>query len=145
MPLVTSRVDVFNELGKISREIDDLAREAVAIAAREGGTVAAQIAATRRGARADGDDESQSMSNIRVSSPTRTPDGWRASFVSPVKHAWFQNYGTLGNRRKALKQSPRTNRTRAPGTGVEPLGFLNAGLRAGRRAMLNHIRQGLPR
>lgn len=145
MPLVTSRVDVSSNFGAVTRRLDELSREAVAIAAREGGAVAAQIASTRRGTRSEGDDETQSMSDVRVSSPSRTQDGWQASFVSPVKHAWFQNYGTLGNRRKPLKQTPRTNRTRAPGTGVEPLGFLDAGRRAGRRALIAHIRQGLPK
>ena len=137
MPLVKTTVDVYSNFGQLIRQLDDLARDAVAIAAREGGAVAAQVASSRS--------KTGSMADIRVSSPTRTPDGWQASFISPVKHAWFQNYGTLGNRRKALKQAPRTNRTRAPGTGVEPLGFLDAGRRAGRRALLNHIRQGLPK
>lgn len=85
------------------------------------------------------------MATIRVSSPSKTYDGYEAAFLSPVFYAWMQNYGTLGNRRKPLKQSPRTNRTREPGTGVEPLRFLDAGRRAGRKAMLEHIRQGLPK
>lgn len=136
MPLVTSRVDVFIEFGKLERQLDDLARDAVAIAAQQGATVAAQVAATRS--------KTGQMASMRVSSPSRTPDGWQASFTSPVHYAWHQNYGTLGNRRKALKQSPRTNRTRDPGTGVEPLRFLEAGRAAGRRALLAHIRKGLP-
>ena len=137
MPLVKTRVDVFNNFRQISREIDELAREAVFVGAREGATVAASVASTRS--------KSGAMANMRVSSASRTPDGWEASFTSPVHYAWFQNYGTLGNRRKPLKQNPRTGRTRDPGTGVEPLRFLDAGRAAGRRAMLEHIRNGLPR
>lgn len=137
MPFVKTRVDVFNEFGKISREIDERAREAVFVGAKAGGAAAANVASRRS--------KSGAMADIRVSSAQRTPDGWMASFTSPVVHAWFQNYGTLGSRRKRLKQAPRTDRTRAPGTGIEPLGFLDAGRRVGRKAMLEHIRSGMPR
>lgn len=137
MPVVKSRVDVFSEFGTISKQIDELAREGVFVGAHAGASVASQIASTRS--------KTGAMANMRVSSAERTLDGWRASFVSPVLHAWFQNYGTLGNRRKKLKQPPRTDRTREPGTGVEPLGFLEAGRRVGRNAMLEHIRNGLPK
>ena len=137
MPLVKSRVDVYSQFGRLTRELDDLARDAVAIAAREGANVAGQIAAERS--------KTGQMASMRVSSPSRTPDGWTASFTSPVPYAWHQNYGTLGNRRKPLKQSPRTGRTRQPGTGIEPLRFLDAGRSAGRRAMIAHIRKGMPR
>ena len=137
MPGINTRVDVTNNFAAITRQVTDLARDAVAIGAREGGKVASAAAASRS--------KTGAMANIRVSSPSTTPDGYEASFISPVFHAWLQNYGTLGNRRKPLKQSPRTNRTREPGTGVKPLRFLDAGRTAGRKAMLDHIARGLPR
>lgn len=137
MPTVRTKVDFTNDFPRITRQVNDLARDAVAAAAREGGQVAAQIASQRS--------KSGQMANIRVSSATGSPDGWESAFLSPVFYAWFQNYGTLGNRRKALKQGPRSDRTREPGTGVEPLGFLDAGRRAGVRAMRDMIARGLPR
>lgn len=136
MPLLKTKVDVYMNFGQISREIDKSASEAVFIGAHEGAKAAAAVASERS--------KSGRMADMRVSSASRTPDGWQASFTSPVPYAWFQNYGTLGNRRKRLKQAPRTDRTREPGTGIEPLSFLDAGRRVGRKAMLEHIRQGLP-
>ena len=83
------------------------------------------------------------MAAIRVEPARPTVDGWEASFVSPVGYAWMQNYGTLGNRRKPLKEAPRTNRTREPGTGIEPLGFLDAGRSAGLRALKRELARGI--
>ena len=135
MPTIRSSVDVTNGFPRITEEVNRLAREAVGAAAREGGQAAAALASQRS--------KTGSMAGIRVSSPSGSPDGWEAAFLSPVHYAWFQNYGTLGNRRKALKQPPRSDRTRAPGTGVEPLGFLDAGRSHGRRVLIDTIRRGL--
>lgn len=137
MPLLKTRVDVTSHFDRLTRDLDDLARQAVTVAAREGAQVASRVASQRS--------KSGRMAGMHVSSAQRTPDGWRASFISPVAYAWFQNFGTLGNRRKRLKQAPRTERTRAPDTGIAPLRFLDAGRSAGRRAMLEHFRKGLPR
>lgn len=135
MPLLTSRVDVTDNFDRLARDLEDVARRAVEAGAREGGAVAAGVAGQRR--------KSGRTAAITAGNATRTPTGWIASFISPTYWAWLQNYGTLGNRRKRLKQSPRTNRTREPGTGIEPLRFLDAGRRAGRAAMLRVIRRGL--
>ena len=135
MPLVKARVDITSDFPRITREVNAMARRAVSAAAQEGGQAAASVAASRS--------KSGRMAAIRVEPVKGSPDGWQASFVSPVGHAWFQNYGTLGSRRKKLKQSPRTNRTRAAGTGIEPLGFLEAGRRAGLAAMRREIARGL--
>jgi hypothetical protein len=137
MPTVRASVSIVNDFPRITRQVNDLARAAVRAAAVEGAQAASAVAAQRS--------KSGAMANIRVSSVSGSPDGWESAFVSPVFYAWFQNYGTLGNRRKALKQAPRTNRTRAPGTGVQPLKFLDAGRRAGLAAMRLKIQQGLPR
>lgn len=137
MPLIKTSIEATSDFPRITREINELAKQAVAAGAQAGAQVASAIAAQRS--------DTGAMAGMRVSSADGTPDGWRASFVSPVFYAWFQNYGTLGNRRKRLKQAPRTDRTRAPGTGIKPLRFLDAGRAAGRRAMLEHISRGLPR
>src|SRR5678815_144758 len=125
--VVKAKVDVTNEFPRITRGVSDIARDSVRIAAREGARAASSVASTRS--------KTGRMAEMRVSSVDGTPDGWAASFTSPVFYAWFQEYGTLGNRRKALKRAPSGDRTREPGTGIEPLGFLAAGRRAGRAAM----------
>ena len=130
----TSKVDYTNRLGEISREVQRLAEQAVAEAARVG----AQAASARAGQRGMSD-------TIHPSSTLRTYDGFQASFVCVHPAVWWQNYGTLGNRRKRLKQPPRTDRTRAPGTGIVPLRFLQAGRAAGRDHMIKRISAGLPR
>lgn len=135
MPLLRARVDITSDFPRITREVNDMAKRAVTAAAQEGGQVASALAGQRS--------KSGRMAAIHVEPVKGSPDGWQASFVSPVGHAWFQNYGTLGSRRKRLKQAPRTNRTRAPGTGIEPLGFLEAGRRAGLAAMKREIARGI--
>ncbi len=135
MPLLKTRIDITNDFPRITRAVNEMAKRAVQAGAVEGAQVAAGIASQRS--------KSGRMAAIRVDPVRGSADGWEASFVSPVGHAWFQNYGTLGSRRKKLKQAPRTNRTREAGTGIEPLGFLDAGRRAGRKAMLREIERGL--
>lgn len=135
MPLVTTRVDVTNKFPAITREVNELAKRAVTAAANEGARAATSVARQRL--------KTGRMSAIIVTPVRGSVDGWEASFVSPVVYAWFQNYGTLGNRRKRLKQSPRTSRTREPGTGIEPLRFLDVGKAAGRAAMKRVIARGI--
>ena len=137
MPFVRTKIDVRNDLPAINREIDRRAGQAVRIAAEQGAAVASGIASTRS--------KTGAMANIRPTPVRHTGEGWVATFASRVFYAWFQEEGTLGNRRKRLKRPPTDKRSHAPGTGVEPLRFMAAGRKAGRRAMLEHIRRGLPR
>lgn len=116
---------------RVTRDVHQHARKVVAMAAAEGAH-AAVAKGSERG-----------MGSATVEPVRPTPDGWQAAFVMDGMHQWFQNYGTLGNRRKALKRPPRTNRTRAPGTGIEPLGHLDAGKRAGVRAMKRELARGI--
>jgi len=135
VPTITATVDVTNNFPRMRKEYSDLARRAVGEAAKVGGAKAASIAAQRG--------KGGSMAGIRVSSPIGTADGWEAAFLSPVYYAWFQNWGTLGNRERPLKQPGRSTRTREPGTGIKPLYFLDQGKREGRRAMVKMIRKGV--
>jgi hypothetical protein len=135
MPLLETHVDFTDNFAQITRDLNELARRCVQAGAQEGGAVARAIASQRS--------KTGRMAAIQVLPAERTFDGWIASFVSPAPEAWFQNYGTLGNRRKPLKQAPRTNRTREPGTGITPLRFLDTGRRVGRAAMLRVIDSGL--
>jgi hypothetical protein len=135
MPTVRSRVDVTTDFDRIGREVNAHAKRAVQAAAVEGAQAARAVASQRS--------KTGRMAAIRVEPVRGTVDGWESSFVSSTYYAWMQNYGTLGSRRKKLKQAPRTNRTRAPGTGIAPLGFLDAGRRAGIRALKRELGRGL--
>jgi hypothetical protein len=131
---IEAKVDAINNFPGLLRDMSALARSATAEGARIGGAAAASRAAQRGMA-----------DSIMVGSVSGSADGWVASFVCTVPHGWWQSFGTLGSRRRPLKQPPRTNRTRAPGTGITPLNFLLVGRNAGRRALLDKIREGLPR
>lgn len=136
MPYVRTRVDVRGDLRAVGRDIDRRAGQAVKIGAEQGATVASGIASTRS--------KTGRMAAIRPTPVRNTGEGWVATFASRVFYAWFQEEGTLGNRRKPLKRPPSDKRSHAAGTGVMPLRFMHAGRNAGRRAMLEHIRRGLP-
>lgn len=127
MPLIETKVDFVDHFDQLTRELEERARRAVEAGARAGAAAANAVG-------------SQRDLHVEVEPTQKTFDGYVAAFVCRKVHAWFQEYGTLGNRRKKLKQPPRTNRTRAPGTGITPLGFLSAGRRVGRAAMLRVVR-----
>lgn len=129
MPLLRTEVDFVDHFAEMTRDVERLAQIAVETAAREGAVAANAVG-------------SQRDFHVDVEPTRRTSDGYVASFVCRKYYAWFHEYGTLGNRRKALKQNPRTDRTRAPGTGIKPLGFLSAGKRAGKKAMERVVASG---
>lgn len=137
MPGIHSNVSVINNFPRITKDVNDLAVKAVREAAIVGGEVAR--------AKASGRSDTGQMADIRVSSPTGSVDGFEAAFVSPVFYSWFQNYGTLGNRTKPLKQPGRRRKASGPGTGIKPLYFLDAGKRAGAKQMRAVIKAGLAR
>jgi hypothetical protein len=116
----------------VRRMVDERAERMVMTGAKVGAEVASSVASSRN--------KTGEMAAIVVEGPEPFVDGQargvRAAFASLVKHAWHNEYGTLGNRRKRLRTAPATKRTREPGTGVRPLGFLRAGRIAGTKAML---------
>lgn len=130
MPLISARVDVNMHFDRVAQEVHAHAKRAVQAAAIEGAQAANAVGSARN-------------FSVDVESVRPTVDGWQASFVCRKGHAWFHEYGTLGSRTKRLKQAPRTNRTRAPGTGIDPLGFLAAGRDAGLRALKRELSRGL--
>jgi hypothetical protein len=135
MPLLKARVDISMDFPRITREVNELAKRAVAEAAEQGARATSAAAARRS--------KTGRMAGTIVEPVRGSPDGWIASFVSPGIESWFQNYGTLGNRRKPLKQAARGNRTRAPGTGIEPLRHLDIGRAAGTAALRRVISGGI--
>lgn len=135
MPLLKTRVNIQNRFGEITAAVNRMAQEAVTEGADAGSRVASQVASQRS--------RTGDMAAIKVEPVRGSDTGWVASFSSPVYYAWFQDLGTLGSRRRALKRNASTKRTRAPGTGIKPLGFLEAGRRAGRQAMMARFKRGL--
>ena len=119
---VKSTVNVSDEFARVTREVNEDARRRVTLAALVGGAVAGAIAGQRG-------------IDVRVLPTQGTVDGWESAFQAEHRAALFQDLGTLGSRVKPLKQPPRTNRTRAPGTGIEPLNFMAAGHAAGKREL----------
>jgi len=129
---ITSKVTTLNRFPQLTAQVSRLARDCCQQAAEEGARAAAAIAARRR-------------LPIQVQPVTPTEDGWLAGFVCAHPAAWFQDLGTLGNRERPLKRSPSGKRSRAPGTGIEPLYFNHAGKKAGRKRQRDAIARGLPR
>ncbi len=128
--MLRSRVSVLNQFGRVERRLSELAQRSCVEAARAGAQAAAEIAAKRR---------------LPISEQPLAPteDGWLAGFECVHPAAWYQDLGTLGNRERPLKRPPSGKRTHAPGTGITPLYFLEAGKKAGRRVQREVIRQGL--
>lgn len=119
---VKSTVNVTDQFERVTREVNEEARARVTAAARVGAAVAGGIAGQRG-------------IEVRVLPTQGTVDGWESGFQAEHRASLYQDLGTLGSRVKPLKQPPRTNRTRAPGTGIEPLNFMSKGHAAGKRVL----------
>jgi hypothetical protein len=111
--------------------IDLAARETVKVGAEVGAEVAREVAHERT--------KTGKMGMILIEPTRPTPLGVCSSFASYVRHAWYQADGTLGNRRKRLKNPGGSRKARTPGTGVYPLPFLYNGADAGRAAMCRFL------
>jgi len=122
---VTASVTGTSDFGMVRRAVNLQAQASVVAAANAGRAVAIAHARRKTGA----------MASIIVEPVQRTELGWMCAFRSPVKHAWWQNDGTLGNREKKLRNAPTGDRARGPGTGVKPSHFLYFGLGAGRQQL----------
>jgi hypothetical protein len=129
---ITSRVSTINRFPQLTREVSELARRSCQEAAEAGAAAARELASTRR-------------LPITLEPAKPTGDGWVAGFVCVHPAVWYQELGTLGNRDRPLKRNPSGKRSRAPGTGIEPLYALHAGKKEGRKRQRQVIRQGLPR
>jgi hypothetical protein len=135
---VTSNVKVSNNFPQLKRRIHEGAiPRALKEAAEDGARVSRTIARSRV--------ETGAMADIKVAPPRRDVKGWNVIFFSPAYYAWFQEKGTLGNRRGRLKQPGRSSRDRSPGTGIEPLNFLAKGRTAARKSLMEHLRREISR
>jgi hypothetical protein len=126
--MIRSSVSSTADFGEMRRKVVQSARAAVKVGAEVGAAAARSKASTRV--------KSGRMAAIRTETVRETSKGVAASFISPSGVAWYQEYGTLGKRRRKLLHAPSGIRARGPGSGVSPLGFLYTGTIAGGRAMI---------
>ncbi len=135
---LTSNVKVINNFPQLRARIHEGAvPRALNAAAKEG----ARTSALKAGERS----ESGRMRNIRVAPARRDGRGWNVMFFSPAPYAWFQEHGTLGSRKRKLKQAGRRRRNAEPGSGIKPLRFMTAGRRVARASLLEHLRREISR
>ena len=127
------------DVEELRRRVDLAARESVEAGARAGANAARAVARKRVRSGQMAAIVAVEAEVIRQASKGR---GYRASFVSPAGHAWYQNDGTLGSRSKPLKRAASSARAHGPGTGVKALRFLDIGRAAGFKAMLGRARNG---
>lgn len=132
---------------RTSEPLGLLANHAVRAALHEAATVGAgvsrRVAQQRPGPTGE-------MQNITVSEVRGTAHGWEVEVTSHAPWAWFQEFGTLGNRKRKLKQPSRSTEPsghrppgRGTGSGITPLRFLSAGASAARKAFLPLLEQKL--
>jgi len=143
--MIKARVDVSTDFGRITREVNDLAKRAVTSGARVGAQTASEVASERS--------HTGTLAHMDVLPVRGSPDGWEASFRSRAYYRLFQDLGTLENRGTRLSAATVARRSSPSGqarqakvagrAGIEPLFFYRAGRRAGRAAMLAVIRGGL--
>jgi hypothetical protein len=75
--------------------------------------------------------------------------GWEGGIMSPAWYAWFQSDGTLGSRKKPVKQATLDRRSSPSGKaryakvagrkGITPLEFFDAATKVGRRELKARI------
>jgi hypothetical protein len=135
---LTSSVKVSNGFPQLRWRIHEGAiPRALNAAAKDGAEVARGIASERS--------RTGAMANVKMVPARRSTRGWDALIISPPFYAWFHEHGTLGNRRRKLKQPGRARRDRRPGTGIRPLRFLGRGRTAARRSLLDYLQREIRR
>lgn len=145
--MISSQIQVTDRFPEITLEVEQLAVRALDAAAQTAAQTARQVASRRR--------KTGRMSDFEAIPAAGSEDGY-ASGIRNDPGAWydrFQNYGTAGNRRRKLKASTLRRRESPSGQarqqrfgtnrGIEPLGFLEAARREGRRELLRIIENGL--
>ena len=135
---LTSTVKVQNQFPQLRRKIHEGAvPRALNAAAREGARKSREVASQRV--------NTGKMADLKIAPARKGPRGWDVVFFSPAFYAWFHEHGTLGNRRRNLKQPGRARRQREAGTGIKPLRFLAAGRRVARLRLLEHLQKEIRR
>jgi len=134
MATLKSNVKIDNRFGKITRDYDRALQRALADAARAGAQVASAKAQERK--------QTGKMAEIKVAAVRQGRKGPNVLFASTPFYAAFQEFGTLGNRKRKLKQERRTTPT---GEGVPPLRFMGKGRTAARKLLLPLIQRHMGR
>lgn len=150
--MIRSKVQVVNNFARVTARVDELALESVAAAAEAAAPVAeagSSIDLQLQVVPAQGDLDGYSA-GIRSRRKTSNPGQ-----TTPI--ALFFDKGTLGKRRKALKQPGRreeswtvkrrrssytAHRGSPAGKGIAPQGFFGKARAAGRAALLRSLARG---
>lgn len=136
--MISARVDLVSGWGeRMARELERQARDAIRPACEEGARVASQASAPRR--------RTGLMAQMEVLPTVATPRGYAGGFRSKAYYAGFQSRGTRGLRRGRLsaatlrRRASASGRARSGGGAISPLGFLERGAAAARRALLARL------
>lgn len=142
--MIGARVDVRTGWGaEFARRVNAEVARAVAQASVVGAEAASQVASQRR--------RTGRMSRIEPVPVKGTPTGWAGGFKSEAFYSGFQSQGTLGSRRRKVKQSTVRRRQSVSGQarfakvagskGVAPLRHEEIGRTAGRKELKRLIDQ----
>lgn len=145
--MITATVTVHDRFPQLGDDVDALVVHALNAGAEKAAQTAHDIASRRS--------KTGKMADFQPIPAAGDLDGFTAG-IRNHPDAWydrFQNYGTAGRRRRKLKASTLRHRQSRSGTlrqerfgqnpGIEPLRFLDAARREGRREMLRIIENGL--
>lgn len=126
--MISSSIKVFDFFPDVTAAVDELAVDALNVAA-EAAAAAAKAAGAERGA-----------TDIDVIHAHVDLDGF-SSGIKGKPHYRFQSYGTLG---KAIRpKRPGHKRSHAEGTGITPNRMFHKGRSAGRKALQERVARGI--
>lgn len=126
-------------------DVKPLVKAAVEEASREAAKVAAPIAHQRQRAGSH-----RKMGEITDLKTFLTETGYEGGIKSPAWYAYFQNDGTLGRRKKPLRQSTLDRRKSRSGQlrlakvannpGIKPLEFFDQAMKVGTTVLRDRLR-----
>jgi hypothetical protein len=142
--VISARVSIERGWGdRFARRIEQQVPGLLRAAAEEGAKVASDASRSRQ--------RTGKMAKMEVLPARETPRGFQGGFRSRAWYAGFQSYGTKGQRNRRVsaatlrrRQSSSEQARQSSSLGISPLGFLEKGRTAMRRALiarLNRLRR----
>ena len=124
---ITGKVKVDSNFRDLDRKYQRAAERALGMSAHAGAAQARALAQQRS--------RTGEMASITAGPVRRSTGGPSVEFGTGPFYARFHEWGTLGKRRKKLKQPGRRKRAAPPGSGVAPLGFMTKGRTLARKTL----------
>ncbi len=146
---ITSTVKIDNRFGELTRGYD----RAVRVALIRSVIVGAKVASARAKERSE--TGTMAQMSLRYPRPMKggATRGYEAQFYSNAYYSSFQEFGTLGSRKRKLSAATVRRRSSASGqarqakvsgrTGIQPLKFMVAGRAAARKTLLLELQRRL--